>query len=510
MSFEQIPTSENPSSEDQNAPETPETSQEESTPAGERVQKILARAGIASRRKAEELITRGEVTINGRPAQLGDRAVFGKDAIKVSGKLIHKVEAPIYLTFYKPKNVISSLADPEGRPTVGDYLKRIDERVYPVGRLDFTCEGLLLLTNDGNMAEQLQKREDIPRFYHVKVKGHPDREMISRLEKGAKLENRYVKPHSVRVLKELQNKAVVEVVILGGGAIDLKAFFETKGFLVERIARVGYGHLTLKGMSPGEFDRLQPSSVEALLAQPELAMKRLEQEKEKQEEREERRAEREARGEKLGDRRAQREQRPRFERGGEERAPVSVPRPRREASDEENQSRDQFNAEDGRRSERRPMRSARPAFGGGGGKLGGRGPRRDEGRGFGGGGKFGSRGPRRDDDRGFGGGGGFGGRGPRRDEGRGFGSRGPRRDDGNEGFTPRRSSWGGGESFAPRRGGWDRREDSAFGAGRGPRRDFGGNVALPKPLKTDLGGGASERPARTGVRRLIRAKRSQD
>src|SRR3954451_24885178 len=111
---------------------------------GDRVQKNLARAGIASRRKAEELITLGNVTINGRIAQLGDRAEFGKDAIKVNGKLIHKVEAPIYLTFYKPKNVISSLADPECRPTVADYLKRIEERVYPVGRLDFTNEGLLL------------------------------------------------------------------------------------------------------------------------------------------------------------------------------------------------------------------------------------------------------------------------------------------------------------------------------------------------------------------------------
>jgi 23S rRNA pseudouridine2605 synthase len=484
-----------PESVTESAPEA--ATESDGAITGERVQKILARAGIASRRKAEELITEGSVTINGKIAQLGDRAVFGKDSIKVNGKLIHRVEAPIYLNFYKPKNVISSLSDPEGRPTIGDYLKRIEERVYPVGRLDFTCEGLILLTNDGAMAEQLQKREDIPRFYHVKVKGHPDREMISRLEKGAKLENRYVKPHSVRVLKTLTNKAIVEVVILGGGQIDLKTFFEGKGFLVERISRVGYGHLSLKGMSPGEFDRLAPTSVEALLKQPELGMKALEQELELHREREGRREEREARGERLSDNRAVRA-RPRFEGPVPAGASVVVPRPRKDSTDEEIQSRDRFNAEEGSR----------------GGNGGGFGHDRER-RGFGGGARFGgggfNRGPRRDDDRpargGFGGERSFG--------GSGF-NRGPRRDDdlpARGGFGGERSFGGGGFNRGPRRdddrparGGFG--GERSFGGGGGEQRSFrpkfGSNVSLPKPI---LDGA---RPARTGVRRLIKTRRAED
>src|SRR5687767_13402863 len=114
----------------------------------ERVQKILSRAGIASRRKAEDLITEGEVTINGKVAKLGDKAELGKDAIKVKGKLLQGVEPTMYLAFHKPKNIVSTLHDPEGRPDNGDYLKQIKARVYPIGRLDFTSEGLILLTND--------------------------------------------------------------------------------------------------------------------------------------------------------------------------------------------------------------------------------------------------------------------------------------------------------------------------------------------------------------------------
>jgi 23S rRNA pseudouridine2605 synthase len=518
-----LPSSENSENESQQ----PEEQQQEQQPQiqGERVQKILARAGIASRRKAEELITEGSVTVNGKVAQLGDRAVFGKDSIKVNGKLIHKVEAPIYLSFYKPKNVISSLADPEGRPSVGDYLKRIEERVYPVGRLDFTSEGLLILTNDGNMAEQLQKREDIPRFYHVKVKGHPDREMVERLEKGAKLENRYVKPHAVRVLKELQNKAVVEVVILGGGPIDLKLFFESKGFLVERIARVGFGHLSLRGMSPGEFDRLQPSSIEALLNQPELGLKRLEGEIEKQEEREARREEREARGEKLGDRRAVRARGEAGPAGAG--GSAAIPRPRRDSSQEEVQSRDQFLRDDQERGERPAKR-----FGGAGGGRGfDRGERAPRSGGFGGGERGGfkrgfdrgersfDRGERAPRSGGFGGG-----------ERRFDGERGPRFG-GERSFdrgdrAPRSGGFGGGERGGFKRG-FDRGERS-FDRGpskprwsdeRGggfdrprPSSRFGGNVALPKPIRGEGVAASNDRPARpsTGVRRIVRGKRWED
>jgi len=153
--------------------------------ASERVQKILAQAGIASRRKAEELISEGEVTINGKLAKLGDKAEWGKDAIKVKGKLLQRAETTLYLAMNKPKGVISMLTDPEGRPTLAEFLTKVKTRVFPVGRLDFNSEGLILLTNDGAFAEKVQKSDQILRTYAIKVKGHPDHEMISRLEKGA-------------------------------------------------------------------------------------------------------------------------------------------------------------------------------------------------------------------------------------------------------------------------------------------------------------------------------------
>jgi 23S rRNA pseudouridine2605 synthase len=242
--------------------------------AKERVQKILARAGIASRRKAEEIIQEGGVTINGKIAKLGDQAEWGVDSVKVRGKLLHSTEAPIYLAFYKPKGVISMFGDPDGRPNLSDYTGSIKARLFPVGRLDFNSEGVIILTNDGAMTEQLQKRDDVIRVYRVKVKGHLDTEMVKRLERGAKLGTKMVRPESVTVTEEYAKKAQVEIVIVGGGAVDLKAYFEMKGFLVERITRVAFGHIRIGGMKPGEFRELEDTQAKALLEQPELGLRR--------------------------------------------------------------------------------------------------------------------------------------------------------------------------------------------------------------------------------------------
>lgn len=241
----------------------------------ERVQKILAKAGIASRRKAEELILEGLVTINGKIAKLGDKAEFGRDAVKVGGKLILQPEQPVYLAFYKPRGVISMLGDPEGRPSLSDYLEKVRARVFPIGRLDFNSEGLILLTNDGGFAERVQKSQSIARVYQVKIKGHPGPEVISRLCKGARIANRVIKPYSVRVSEALTSKSHIEVVLLGTGIVDLKSYFEMKGCLVEKIMRTAIGHITLKGLLPGRFRLLRNSQVEALLAQPDLGIRRL-------------------------------------------------------------------------------------------------------------------------------------------------------------------------------------------------------------------------------------------
>ena len=221
--------------------------------AQERVQKILAQVGIASRRKAEELIEEGSVTINGRVAKLGDKAEWGKDAIKVNGKLLHQKERPVYYLFYKPRNVISSLSDPEDRPCVGDYLKGIRERVYLVGRLDFGTEGLIILTNDGDFLEKVQKSSDLPRFYEVKVKGFPDDEMLSRIRSGKRINGRLIRPAEVRCKTELASNSKVEVVFRGVGTLDLKELFEERGFAASRVVRRGIGHLVLGDMKPGDL-----------------------------------------------------------------------------------------------------------------------------------------------------------------------------------------------------------------------------------------------------------------
>jgi 23S rRNA pseudouridine2605 synthase len=264
--------------------------------AKERVQKILARAGIASRRKAEELISEGAVTVNGKVIKLGDQAEYGKDAIKVNGKLLHSTEALAYVAFNKPKGVISMFGDPQGRPSLTEYLNDVKYRLFPVGRLDFNSEGLILLTNDGDFAEKIQRRDDIVRVYHVKVGKRPTPEEIERLSRGGRVGNRMFKPHSVRLAQEFTKKAMIEVTIVGAGAVDLKAYFELKRFQIERIIRVAFGHLRLGDIEPGHFKYLKSSQAMAILEQPELGMKRQEHEEEKSEkklERNQRREERE-------------------------------------------------------------------------------------------------------------------------------------------------------------------------------------------------------------------------
>ncbi len=240
----------------------------------ERVQKILARAGIASRRKAEELILEGSVTINGVTAKLGDQAEWGKDAIKVDGKLLTETEAPVYLAFYKPKNVICAMTDPQGRPALADYFTRVQARIYPIGKLDFESEGLVLLTNDGDMAQKIAKSKDLLQVYSIKVKGHPDADMLKRISRGMKTEKGHlVRPEVVRIDEKLENKSKVQVVMRGSAATELKALLETRGFLFDRLVRTGIGQITLGELETGEYRRLEASQVRAIFEQPELGMR---------------------------------------------------------------------------------------------------------------------------------------------------------------------------------------------------------------------------------------------
>lgn len=231
-------------------------------PMKERLQKILSEIGIASRRKAEEMIKEGRVTVNGAVATIGMKADPFVDYIKVDGKLVAgpnvRPAKKVYYLFYKPRNVVTTLYDPEGRPTVKDYLKGIRYRVFPVGRLDFDSEGLLLLTNDGDFANSIiHPSKKIPKTYHVKVKGIIEEEDIEKLRKGVRLEDGMTMPAEVRRLKKGVSNSWVEITICEGRKRQVKRMLEKVGHPVIRLIRVGVGPFKIGNLKPGEIREIK-------------------------------------------------------------------------------------------------------------------------------------------------------------------------------------------------------------------------------------------------------------
>lgn len=224
----------------------------------ERLQKILSEIGVTSRRKAEEMIADGRVTVNGNTATLGMKADPFLDHIKVDGKLVAgpgiSAQRKVYYMFYKPRNVLTTLYDPQGRPTIKDYLKGIKQRVFPVGRLDFDSEGLLLLTNDGEFAHALiHPSKKIPKTYHVKVKGIIEEDDIERLRRGIRLEDGVTRPAKVRRLKKGVNNSWVEITIYEGRKRQIRRMLEKVGHPVIRLIRVGIGPFKIGSLKPGEI-----------------------------------------------------------------------------------------------------------------------------------------------------------------------------------------------------------------------------------------------------------------
>ncbi len=235
----------------------------------ERLQKIIAAAGIASRREAEALITGGLVSVNGQTVtELGSKADPEHDHIRVNGKLLHGPERHVYLLMNKPKGYVTTLRDPERRPTVMDLLQGAGARVYPVGRLDYASEGLLLLTNDGEFANRLMKAAShVPKTYMVKVAGSPSGEGLSRLREGIFIPSdrgRRVKTATakIRVIRESANPWY-EVTLIEGKNRQIRRMFEEIGHHVEKIKRVRYGPLELD-VHPGKFRKLTIEEVAKL------------------------------------------------------------------------------------------------------------------------------------------------------------------------------------------------------------------------------------------------------
>jgi 23S rRNA pseudouridine2605 synthase len=230
-----------------------------------RLQKILADMGVASRRKAEELIQEGRVTVNGRTAVLGEKADAGRDHIKVDGKLIAKLEPKVYLAFNKPPMVVTSLSDPEGRPTVKDYMKGIRYRVYPVGRLDFDSEGLLLFTNDGDFANAvLHPSKKVPKTYLVKVKGILGEEQLQKLRRGVRLDDGLTAPAEVRKMRKLSSNSWLEVTIHEGRKRQIRRMLERVGHPVIRLQRTRIDGIGLGALKPGAFRALSQEEVERI------------------------------------------------------------------------------------------------------------------------------------------------------------------------------------------------------------------------------------------------------
>lgn len=242
----------------------------------ERLQKIMARAGIASRRKCEELILAGQVEVNGEVVRtLGAKADPAVDEIKVAGRLIRE-EAKAYYLFNKPKGVITSVSDPQGRRVVADFFTGVKERVYPVGRLDYDTEGLLILTNDGDFANKLMHPSShIPRTYIAVVKGIPHGTALERLASGISLEDGMTVPAEVeyRDVDPDKNEAAIEITIYEGRNRQVRRMFEAIGHPVKRLRRVRFGSLTLDGLPRGKYRRLAPEEVQTLMTEAQRSHK---------------------------------------------------------------------------------------------------------------------------------------------------------------------------------------------------------------------------------------------
>lgn len=224
----------------------------------ERLQKIIANAGFCSRREAEGWITAGRVYVNGKKVtELGSKADAYRDKIIVNGKPLIREDKKVYYLFYKPRNVMVTHHDPEGRPTVFEYLKNIEKRVYPVGRLDFDSEGLLLLTNDGDLAFELtHPKSKVPKTYQVKVAGIPTEAQIQKLEKGVNLEWGTTQPAKIELTKKTENNCWMMISLTEGKNRQVRQMVEKIGLHVIKLRRVSIGPFKLGTLKPGQYKKI--------------------------------------------------------------------------------------------------------------------------------------------------------------------------------------------------------------------------------------------------------------
>lgn len=232
----------------------------------ERLQKVLSTAGVASRRVSEELIRQGRVTVNGDVVTtLGSKASLQDDDIRVDGRRVHAPQRMRYILLNKPRGYVTTRRDPEGRPTVMDLLRAVHEYIYPVGRLDYDSEGLLLLTNDGELAARLaHPRHEVERVYHARVRGVPDPHVLDRLARGVRIDDRRTAPARVELIENRETQAVIEIALHEGRQRQVRKMFDAVGHPVVRLKRVRIGPIADDNLKTGYWRELTPGEVARL------------------------------------------------------------------------------------------------------------------------------------------------------------------------------------------------------------------------------------------------------
>ena len=234
----------------------------------ERLQKVIRDVGLASRREAEEWILKGRIQVNGEViTELGSQADIEVDEILVDGQPIRPKEEKVYFLFYKPKEVVTTMKDPQGRKTVADYFSSIPERVFPVGRLDFDTEGLLILTNDGELMNGLlHPSQEIPKCYQALVKGCMYKETAMELEEGIKLSDGWTAPAECKLIwvDREKEQTLLELTIHEGRNRQVRRMLGAAGHPVISLMRTGFSFLTLKGMRSGESRTLTEEEIKRL------------------------------------------------------------------------------------------------------------------------------------------------------------------------------------------------------------------------------------------------------
>jgi len=241
-----------------------------------RLQKFLSQCGIASRRKAEEMIKAGRVQVDGAiVTDMGSKIIPGQNLVKCDGRPLSPQNRAVYILLNKPKGYVTTLSDPQGRPIVTSLLTEISERVFPVGRLDLDTEGALILTNDGEFAQKVQHpSHEVTKTYEALVAGHPTKDQLAQLEKGILIEGKVTSPAKLTVLKKIKHATLIQITIHEGRKRQVRKMFEAVAHPVLHLKRIAYGCLRLHRLPIGKFRVLDSGDLEKIFLEFSLQTKK--------------------------------------------------------------------------------------------------------------------------------------------------------------------------------------------------------------------------------------------